>query len=103
MRRGNSPSRTIHGMGDESTRRIFAGFSLVFAAMTVAIAIAAGIGNFPHGLSVLACSAVAVVITLAALPRPRAVQLAGFAVSAVLVVAAIVLMITEGSLLADLL
>ena len=82
-------------------RRLWALASLLLAVAAVAIAVAIAIVRFPRGLTVLACIVVAALAGWYAVRRRGWVRLAGAAVAALLVAGAVVLVVTEGKVIAD--
>ncbi len=84
-------------------RRLWALATLLLALAAIVLAIVTAIQHFPRGLSVLACLLVAVWAAWLGVKRRGAAHTLGFAAAGLLVLAAIVLIILEGSLLANLL
>jgi diacylglycerol kinase family enzyme len=87
----------------EASRRTAAALSLAFLAAAFVLAVVTAIGRFPHGLAVLACLVVAVALIWWVLPRSRPARAVGGLIAGALLIVAVVLIFTEGALLADLL
>jgi diacylglycerol kinase family enzyme len=83
------------------SRRLAAITSLVLLAVAVVLAVVLAVQRFPHGLSVLACLALAVLAAWWALVHKGAVRLAAAAAAGVLLVGAVVLVGLEGRVLED--
>jgi diacylglycerol kinase family enzyme len=83
------------------SRRLAAITSLVLLAAAVVLAVVLAVQRFPHGLSVLACLALAVLAGWWALVHKGAVRLAAAAAAGVLIVGAVVLVGLEGRVLED--
>jgi diacylglycerol kinase family enzyme len=83
-------------------RRASAVVSLLLAAAAVALAVAVAIAGFPRGLTVLACVALAFAAAWYAARRHGLRRRTGAAVAALALAGAVVLVIVEGHLVADL-
>jgi diacylglycerol kinase family enzyme len=83
------------------SRRLAAITSLVLLAAAVVLAVVLAVQRFPHGLSVLACLALAVLAGWWALVHRGGVRLAAAAAAGVLLVGAVVLVGVEGRVLED--
>jgi diacylglycerol kinase family enzyme len=84
-----------------SSRRIWAAAAIACAIVALALAIAAAANHFPHGLTVLACLALALGAAWWGVRRRRAQRILGIAVGGTLVAGAIALVIVENRLLED--
>jgi diacylglycerol kinase family enzyme len=84
-------------------RRLTAVFALVVAAATLVLAIVVAINQFPRGLVVLGCVLLAGVSAWYGLRRRGIARVAGVIVAAVALAAAMVLIVTRGARLVDLL
>ncbi|HKP91517.1 MAG TPA: diacylglycerol kinase family protein [Thermoleophilaceae bacterium] len=82
-------------------RRLAALGALGLLATAIGLAVAATIASFPNGLTVLACLAAALLLAWWALLRPGPAGTVAAVASGALVVAAIVLTVVEGNVLAD--
>ncbi|MFL5780777.1 MAG: diacylglycerol/lipid kinase family protein [Thermoleophilaceae bacterium] len=82
-------------------RRLAALGALALLATAIAVAVAAAISSFPNGLTVLACLAVALLLAWWALLRPSPIGAVAAVGACALVVAAVVLTVVEGNVLAD--
>jgi len=82
-------------------RRLLAAAALLLLAAALVIAVVVTIDRFPRGLSVLACLVVACLVAWWAALRHGFVRTAGLVVAAALVAGAVVLVIVEGHVLAD--
>ena len=87
----------------DGRRRAAAVVALALVAASTVLAIAMAVASFPRGLTILACLAVAVVATWAGLRRRGAARLAGIGLGAILLIGALVLMLVEGPILANVL
>jgi diacylglycerol kinase family enzyme len=86
-----------------SQRRLWAAAALLLALIAVGTAVATAIANFPNGLTVLACLAVAVWAAWFGIRRRGIARTLGLAVAALALVGAVVLVIVEKRLLEDVL
>jgi diacylglycerol kinase family enzyme len=86
-----------------SRRRLAAIASLLFAAATLALALGVAVNNFPNGVAVLACLALAVVCAWYGIRRRGAARIAGLGGAAALVIASFVLVVVQGSLIENVL
>ena len=77
--------------------------ALALGAATVVLAIAVAVSNFPRGLTVLACLALAVAFGWYGIRRRGAARVIGLVLAALLVAGSLVLVATNGDLLANLL
>jgi diacylglycerol kinase family enzyme len=84
-------------------RRLAAIASLLLMAASVVLAVVVAVQRFPRGLSVLACVVFALVAAWWALVHRGAARLIGAAVTAVLLIGAVVLVALEGRVLQDVL
>jgi diacylglycerol kinase family enzyme len=84
-------------------RRLAATVALVAGAATIAVAVAVAVSEFPRGLGVLGCVAVAGASAWYGVLRRGIARLAGLTVAALALAAAGVLILTGGPLLAQLL
>lgn len=91
------------GSGRTTVRRLWsaAALILIFGAFGLAIAIA--VSHFPNGLTVLACGVLAVSAAWYGLRRRGAARILGTGAAVLLLCGAVVLVIVEGRLIADLL
>src|SRR3954447_8282445 len=83
------------------TRRVAAIASLALGAPTVLFAIAAAVANFPNAIAVLACLTLAVVLGWYGLRRRGLPRVAGLGAAVALLAGAIVLLLVQGDLLAN--
>lgn len=84
-------------------QRLAAIVALVAGAATVALAIAVAVSEFPRGLVLLGCVVVAGVSAWYGVLRRGVARVAGLTVAALALAGAVVLLVVEGSPLADLL
>jgi len=84
-------------------RRVWSAAALVSVVVAIALAVAAAVGHFPDGLSVLACAATAVCAAWYGIRRRGVARSLGLLAAALLVCGAVVLVIVENRLLEDLL
>ena len=85
------------------TRRVAALVALVVGAASVALAVAVAVSEFPRGLVLLACVLLAGATAWYGVLRRGAARAAGLAVAGVALAGAVVLLVTGGSLLLQLL
>jgi diacylglycerol kinase family enzyme len=90
-------------MNTRRRRALYAALALLLAGVSVGIAIALTVDDFPRGLTVLACVMGGAVVLWWALSRSRGIRLAGTIAGGCLIAAALVFALVEGRLLADLL
>ncbi|HSO98690.1 MAG TPA: diacylglycerol kinase family protein [Solirubrobacteraceae bacterium] len=86
-----------------SSQRLWSAASLLLAVAATALAVATAVSHFPSGLSVLACAVAALCAAGYGICRRGVARTAGIATAALLLAGAIVLVIAEGRLLADVL
>jgi diacylglycerol kinase family enzyme len=86
-----------------TNRRLWALACLLLLAATVVLACVIAIGSFPNGLAVLACVVLAALAAWHAIRRRGAARLIFGAAAVLLVIGALVLVIVEGDLVANLL
>src|SRR4051794_7886303 len=84
------------------TRRLLAAAALLLLAAALGIAVVLTVERFPRGLTVLACLVLACLVAWWAALREGSMRAAGLAVAAALVAGAVVFVIVEGHVLADL-
>ena len=82
-------------------RRFAAVASLVLIVASVVFAVVVGVQNFPRGLSVLGCMALALVAAWWALVHRGAARIIGAALAGVLLAGAVVIVVLEGGVLKD--
>ena len=82
-------------------RRFAAIASLVLIVASVVFAVVVGVQNFPRGLSVLGCMALALVAAWWALVHRGAARIIGAALAGVLLAGAVVIVVLEGGVLKD--
>jgi len=85
-----------------TTRWLWALASVLLLAGAVGVAIAAAISRFPRGLSVLACLALAGLAAWYGVQRRGVARRAALAVAVLSLAGAVVLLVTEGGIVADL-
>jgi diacylglycerol kinase family enzyme len=83
-------------------RRLWALAALLLAAAALGLAVAVAVSRFPRGLSVLACLVLALLAAWYAVRRRGIPRRVGGAAAALFVIGAIVLVVVEGHLVADL-
>ncbi|HYZ27664.1 MAG TPA: diacylglycerol kinase family protein, partial [Thermoleophilaceae bacterium] len=86
----------------ERWRPVLAALSLLCLVVALGVALALAIDGFPRGLTVLACLVGAAALFWMALPRSGTLRVGAAIAGACLLIAAIVLVVVEGRLLADL-
>jgi len=92
------------GEGAQMTgRRLWSAAALLLALIAVGLAIGVAVAHFPSGLSVLVCLVLAGCAAWYGVRRRSGARTIGIAATALLLAGAIVLVIVEGRLLADLL
>ncbi len=84
-------------------RRLLAVTALVLGVATVALAVAVAVAVFPRGFGLLACVAVAGAAALYGALRRGLARVVGLGIAAVALVGAVVLLVTGGPLLAEIL
>ena len=84
-------------------RRLAAIVALVVGAATVALAVAVAVSEFPRGLGLLGCVLVAGAAAWYGVLRRGAARVAGLTVAALALAGAVVLLVSEGAPLVDLL
>src|SRR5258707_187456 len=84
-------------------RRLYALAAVALVAAATSLAVILAIDRFPHGLTVLACLALASAAAWYAVTRRGAVRWVGATTSVLLLIAAITAVIAEGQLVSDLL
>jgi diacylglycerol kinase family enzyme len=84
-------------------RRLWAALALTLTLAAVGLAIGIAVVNFPNGLTVLACGLAALAAAWYGLRRRGAARTLGAGAAVLLICAAIVLVVVEGSLVADVL
>ena len=86
----------------ETRRRLLAAAALLLLGAALAIAVVVTVDRFPRGLTVFACLALAALVAWWAALHEGAMRTAGVAVAVALVAGAVVLVIVEGHVVADL-
>jgi diacylglycerol kinase family enzyme len=90
------------GSGRTTVRRLWSAASIILIVGAFGLAIAVAVGQFPHGLTVLACGVLAVCAAWYGLRRRGVARILGTGAAVLLLCGAVVLIVVEGALIANL-